>query len=249
MADYTKLNTQGATTTATAVGYDAGLRSYMVRIYKYMCVALVLTGGIAFFAGTSPEFLSMMVTQVDGGYKPSGLFYLVALAPLAPWAVYFFNHGRLSYQATHAVFWSYAALMGLSLFSIFLLYTGESITRVFFITSAVFGGMALYGYTTKRDLTSIGNFLIMGMWGVFIALLVNTFLLKSGPLDYALSILMVVIFTGITAYINQQLKQAYYQVSGNTDAEGKAAVFGAMTLYITFINLFVSLLRLFGDRR
>jgi len=246
MTDYTNLNPQGAT---TAVGFDSGLRSYMVRIYKYMCLALIMTGTIAYFAGTSPDFVNMMVTQVNGAYKPSGLFYLVAFAPMAPWAVYFFSRGRLSYPATQAVFWSYAALMGLSLFSIFMLYTGASITRVFFITSAVFGGMSLYGYTTKKDLTGMGHFLIMGMWGVFIALIVNAFLLHSGPMDYALSILMVVIFTGITAYMNQQLKQVYFQVAGNADAEGKAAVMGAMTLYITFINLFMSLLRLFGDRR
>jgi FtsH-binding integral membrane protein len=244
MVDYTKMNLG----TAADVGFDVGLRSYMVRIYKYMCVALILTGAIAYAAGTSPEFIQMMFTQVDGVLKPSGLFYVVAFAPLAPWLVYFFSHGRLSYPATHAVFWSYAALMGLSLFSIFIVYTGESITRVFFITSAVFGGMSLFGYTTKKDLTGVGSFLIMGMWGLFIAFIVNMFL-KSAAFDYALSIIAVIIFTGLVAYMNQQLKQIYFQVAGNADAEGKAAVFGAMTLYITFINLFISLLRLFGDRR
>ena len=244
MKDFTKLNVQGQAST----NVDMGLRTYMLRIYKYMCLALVLTGGIAYFAGTSPEFLNMMVTQSEAGIKPTGLFYVVALAPLLPWAVYFFSRGRMSYQATHMVFWSYAALLGLSLFTIFLMYTGESIIRVFFISSAVFGGMSLYGYTTKRDLSGVGSFLIMGMWGLIIASLVNMFL-QSSALYFALSFAGVAIFTGLTAYMNQQLKQIYYTVAGNAEEEGKAAVTGAMTLYITFINLFLYLLRLFGDRR
>lgn len=246
MKDYTKLNV--ATKTGEVAGFDAGLRSYMVRVYKYMCIALVLTGAIAYFAGTSPEFVGMMVTQKGGAIVPSGLFYVVAFAPMAPWLVYFFSRGRMSYQTTHLVFWSYAALMGLSLFSIFILYTGESITRVFFITSALFGGMALYGYTTKRDLTGVGSFLIMGMWGLVIASLVNLFL-HSAAFDFALSIIAVFIFTGLVAYMNQSLKSIYYSVAGNAVEEGKSAVFGAMTLYITFINLFISLLRIMGNRR
>lgn len=247
MKDFTKLNAR--TGTAEVAGFDAGLRNYMVRVYKYMCMALVLTGVVAYFAGTSQEFLSLMLTQqADGKVAPSGLFYVVAFAPLLPWAVYFFSHGRMSYQTTHMVFWSYAALMGLSMFTIFAMYTGESIVRVFFITSAVFGGMALYGYTTKKDLTAIGSFLIMGMWGLIIASIVNIFL-KSAAFDFALSIIGVVIFTGLVAYMNQQLKSIYYMVAGNPEEEGKQAVFGAMTLYITFINLFITLLRLFGDRR
>ena len=244
MKDYTKLNA-GSQVSANV---DMGLRTYMLRIYKYMCLALVLTGAIAYFAGTSPEFASLMLTQTEAGFQPSGLFYVVAFAPLLPWAVYFFSHGRLSYQATHAVFWSYAALLGLSLFTVFMMYTGESVIRVFFISSAVFGGMALFGYTTKKDLSGVGSFLIMGMWGLVIATLVNMFL-KSAALDFALSFIGVAIFTGLTAYMNQQLKQIYYVVAGNPEEEGKAAVTGAMTLYITFINLFLYLLRFFGDRR
>ena len=244
MKDFTNLNAKSSAST----NVDAGLRTYMLRIYKYMSIALILTGAIAYFAGTSPEFLNMMVVQTGAGIKPTGLFYIVAFAPLAPWAVYFFSHGRLSYQATHAVFWSYAALLGLSLFTVFLMYTGESIVRVFFISSALFGGMSLFGYTTKRDLSGVGSFMIMGMWGLIIASLVNMFL-HSAAMDFALSILGVVIFTGLTAYMNQQLKRIYYSVAGNPEDEGKAAVFGAMTLYITFINLFLYMLRLFGNRK
>ncbi len=244
MKDYTKLNTQ----TGVSANVDTGLRNYMLSIYKYMCLALVLTGSIAYFAGTSPEFISMMFAQTEAGLKPTLLFYAVVFAPLVPWAVYFFSRGGMSLQATHVMFWSYSALMGLSLFTVFMTYTGESITKVFFITSAVFGGMALYGYTTKRNLSGIGSFLIMGMWGLVIATLVNMFL-QSAALDYALSFIGVAIFTGLTAYMNQQLKEMYYVVEGNPEEMGKVAVTGAMTLYITFINLFLYLLRFFGDRR
>lgn len=246
MEDFTKLSTAN-----TAVGFDAGLRSFMVRVYKYMCLALLITGGFAFGAANSEAFLNMVLPVVDsstGARGQSPLFFVIAIAPMAPWAVYFFSGGRLSYQMTHVIFWAYAVLMGLSMFSIFYFYTPGSIVKVFFITAATFGGMALYGYTTKRDLTGVGSFLIMGMWGLLIASVVNIFL-KSAAFDFALSLIGVVVFTGLVAYMNQQLKTIYYSVAGNAQEEGKASVFGAMTLYITFINLFISLLRILGDRR
>lgn len=244
MTDYTKIGAQ----TSTVTGFDAGLRSFMLRIYKYMCLALIVTGVVAFAAGTSESFQHLMVTSQGGVLKPSMIFYAVAFAPMVPWAFYFFNRGRMSYQSTHLVFWSYATLLGLSLSMIFEIYTGASIFRVFLISAAMFGGMSLYGYSTKRDLTAMGSFLIMGMWGLVIAFLVNAFM-HSAALDYALSVIGVGIFTGLVAYMNQQLKQIYFQVAGNQQAEGKAAVFGAMTLYITFMNLFMNLLRLLGNRR
>jgi FtsH-binding integral membrane protein len=145
-------------------------------------------------------------------------------------------------------FWAFAAVMGLSLSSIFLIYTGESIARTFFITAAMFGGMSIYGYSTKRDLTGIGHFLIMGVWGLFIASIVNIFL-KSSALGFAVSAIGVVLFTGLIAYDTQKLKATYYQVVGIGEGVARAAIMGALSLYLDFINLFVSLLRFFGERR
>jgi FtsH-binding integral membrane protein len=154
----------------------------------------------------------------------------------------------LAWALAQMVFWSYAALMGLSLSSLFLLYTGASIARVFFITSAVFGSMSLYGYTTKKDLTAMGSFLMMGLIGIIIASLVNMFL-HSAAIQFAVSVLGVIIFVGLTAYDTQKIKAMYYELGGDNESASKGAIMGALTLYLDFINLFIMLLRFFGDRK
>jgi FtsH-binding integral membrane protein len=169
------------------------------------------------------------------------------LAPLAfvfllSWRIY-----RMSLPGAQAMFWVFAAVMGLSLSSIFLVFTGQSITQVFFVTAAAFGGLSLYGYTTKKDLSGWGSFLIMGVIGIVIAALVNLFL-QSSALQFAISVIGVLVFAGLTAYDTQQIKDNYYQVAGDAMATGKAAIMGALNLYLDFINMFVSMLQLFGNR-
>lgn len=218
---------------------DTGLRSYMQGVFNLMAMGLGLTGIVAFIVAQSPALVHALYV--------SPLKWVVLLAPLG--VVFYLSYSlqRLSQATAQLLFWVYAGLMGLSLGSIFLIYTAESITRVFFITSAMFLSMSLYGYTTKKDLTSLGSFMIMGLFGIVIAGLVNIFLQSSG-LQLALSVLGVIIFTGLTAYDVQRIKDMYYE-SAASDSIGKIAIMGALTLYLDFINLFMSLLRLFGDRR
>jgi FtsH-binding integral membrane protein len=218
---------------------DVGLRSYMQSVFNLMGMGLALTGVVAFVVAQSPDLIHALYM--------TPLKWVVLLAPLGLVLYLSFSVQNLSQSTAQLVFWVYAGLMGLSLGSIFLLYTAESITRVFFITAAMFLAMSLYGYTTKKDLTSMGSFMFMGLIGIVIAGLVNIFL-QSSALQFALSLLGVVIFTGLTAYDVQRIKDMYYQ-SAAGEALGKVAIMGALTLYLDFINLFMSLLRLFGDRR
>lgn len=218
---------------------DVGLRSYMQSVFNLMAMGLALTGLVAFVVAQSPDLIHALYM--------TPLKWVVLLAPLGLVLYLSFSIQNLSQSTAQLVFWVYAGLMGLSLGSIFLLYTAESITRVFFITAAMFLAMSLYGYTTKKDLTSMGSFMFMGLIGIVIAGLVNIFL-QSSALQFALSLLGVVIFTGLTAYDVQRIKDMYYQ-SAAGEALGKVAIMGALTLYLDFINLFMSLLRLFGDRR
>jgi len=228
---------------------DAGLRAYFLKIYNLMASGLAVTGITALFTAKTPALLQLfyMVNETGQVVGMSGLGWLVALSPigLALWMG--FGISRMATSTAQAIFWAFAVLMGLSLSSVFLIYTGESIARVFFITAATFGGMSLYGYTTKRDLTGMGSFLIMGLWGLIIASLVNIFMQSAG-LHFALSVIGVFIFVGLTAYDTQKLKHLYYQVSGS-DMIGKVAILGALNLYMDFINLFLMLLRFMGDRR
>lgn len=234
--DLEKLARSGATSGAGE--YDLGLRQYMLKIYNYMALALALTGFVAYLVSSSPE----LMRTIFG----TPLMYVAIFAPLAVVIYLSVRINKLTLAAAQAWFWIYSFLMGVSMASIFMMYTGASIARCFFITASVFGGMSLFGYTTRRDLTSMGSFLIMGVWGLLIASVVNLFMNSSG-LDFAVSLLSVVIFTGLVAYDTQKLKNIYDQVSG-ADRE-KMAVFGALNLYIDFINIMVSLLRFFGDRR
>ncbi|MEQ1789674.1 MAG: Bax inhibitor-1/YccA family protein [Rickettsiales bacterium] len=232
-----------------AVAYDVGLRAYMLKIYNYMASALALTGVVAMFAANSPAFINALYS-IDNGQVVgmSGFGYLVMFAPLGLVMWLGFGINRLSASAAQGIFWAYATLMGLSLSSIFLVYTGESIARTFFVTAGTFGAMSLYGYTTKKDLTGMGQFLIMGLIGLILAMVVNMFM-QSSALAFATSVIGVLIFVGLTAYDTQKLKNMYYQVAGNSEAMAKASIMGALNLYLDFINIFMYLLRFMGDRK
>ncbi|MDB6060289.1 MAG: ybhL [Verrucomicrobiaceae bacterium] len=228
---------------------DAGLRAYLAKIYSYMAGALVITGVVAMLAANSPAFLNAiyaMQGEAIVGMKPLG--WLVTLAPLGLVLWLSFGMQRMSLAAVQASFWTYAVLMGMSLSVLFIIYTGTSIARIFFITAGLFGSMSLYGYSTKKDLTSWGSFLMMGLVGLIIASVVNIFL-KSSALQFTLSAIGVLVFVGLTAYDTQKLKQLYYQRSEDRETNGKVAIFGALTLYLDFINIFINLLSLFGNRR
>jgi uncharacterized protein len=217
---------------------DAGIASYMSGIYSYMAGGLAATGVVAYFAAASGLYLKIAQTP---------LIWVVLLAPLVMVLFLSFRIQKMSLAAAQVSYWAYAALMGLSIAGIFMLYTGQSISRVFFITAGTFAGMSVYGYTTKKDLTGWRSFLIMGLIGLIVASLVNLFL-KSSALHWALSVIGVIVFVGLTAYDTQKIKQMY--VEGEIgETLGKKTVMGALTLYLDFINLFLMLLRLFGDRR
>ena len=224
----------------------------MLKVYNYMATGVLLTGIVALIS-----FNISVVTDASGAIVSftefgntlffSGFKWLVMLAPLGIVFYMSFGINKMSASKAQTVFWIFAALMGLSLSWILLVYTGKSVARVFFITSATFGAMSLYGYTTKRDLTKLGSFLMMGLIGIIIASLVNIFM-KSSMMYFVISILGVLIFVGLTAYDTQKIKNMYL-VSDSGEVVGKKAVMGALTLYLDFINLFIMLLRLFGQRR
>jgi len=226
------------TAQAAAAGIDVGLRSYMLRVYNYMCIGLALTGAVAFAASTSGELMN----AIHG----TALRWVVMLAPLG--FVFFLSARIHSMKAATAqtMFWVYAGLMGLSLSYIFLAFTGESIVRVFFITAGAFAGLSLYGYTTKKDLSGMGTFLIMGLIGILIASVVNIFVESSG-LHFVISVLGVLIFAGLTAYDTQRIK-AIYAEGDHSETHEKKAIMGALTLYLDFINMFIFMLQFFGNR-
>jgi FtsH-binding integral membrane protein len=227
---------------------DTGLREYMLRIYNYMASGLALTGIIAYASANTPAVLNMMYTVgPSGGVQATGLAWIAMLSPLAFILALSFGINKMKASTAQAVFWGFSAVMGLSLSHIFLSYTGTSITRVFFITAGTFSAMSLYGYTTKKDLTGLGSFLFMGLIGIIIASVVNMFL-QSSAMHFVISVIGVLIFVGLTAYDTQKIKNMYSEIDGSETAS-KKAIMGALTLYLDFINLFMMLLRLFGDRR
>jgi uncharacterized protein len=229
----------GITTPPTFDGrIDIGLRIHMQRVYGYMAGGLVLTGLVAYVATASGFYQNIAST---------GLIWIVMLAPLGFVLALSFGIERMSAGTAAVLFWIYAAIMGLSLGGIFLVYTGTSIARVFFITAATFGAMSLYGYTTKSDLSGFGSFLMMGLIGLVIASLVNIFI-GSSALQFAISIIGVIVFVGLTAYDTQRIKEMYLESDG-AEIAGKKAILGALALYLDFINLFMILLQLFGQRR
>ncbi len=231
---------------------DQGLRSYMLKVYNYMASGVLLTGFIALLlfkmavvSGPNGEIIGL--TSLGNTIYNSGFAWVLMLAPLGVVFYMSFGIAKMSTTKAQTVFWIFAGLMGASLSSIFLAYTGTSITRVFFITSGTFGAMSIYGYTTKKDLTKLGSFLFMGLIGIIIASLVNLFL-KSSMMYFVISIIGVLVFVGLTAYDTQKIKNMYL-ASDSGEMIGKKAVMGALTLYLDFINLFIMLLRLFGQRR
>jgi len=251
MAELNKRYGQGTAAGRTDAGaIDQGLRSYMLRVYNYMASGVAITGVVAYL------IFSMAVEQGAGGLQLTAfgnLMYASAfkwVVIFAPLALVFFISARInsmSLTTAQISFWAFSALMGASISSIFLIYAGESITRVFFITAAAFGALSLWGYTTKRDISAWGSFLFMGLIGIIIASVVNLFI-GSTALQFAVSVIGVLVFAGLTAYDTQQIKEMY---SANDDhtMSGRKAVMGALRLYLDFINLFMMLLSLFGDRR
>jgi len=225
------------------VAIDAGLRAHMIRVYNYMTAGVALTGLVAWLtysaAASNPSLAQAIYT--------GPLMWVLILAPLGLVFWLSFGINRMAAGTALAVFFLYAALLGISLSSILLIYTGTSITRVFFISAATFGALSLWGYTTKRDLSAMGSFMFMGLIGIIIASLVNMFLHSSG-LDWAISIIGVVVFAGLTGWDTQRIKEMYSAQDDGTVA-GRKAVMGALSLYLDFINLFLMMLRLFGDRR
>ena len=221
------------------VGIDVGLRDYMLRVYNYMASGLALTGIVAYVAAYSGFYESIARTP---------LIWLVILAPLGLVMLMSFGVQRMQASTLQLVFWLYAGLMGLSLAMVFLVFTGASVARVFFITAGTFAAMSLYGYTTRRDLSQFGSFLFMGLIGIIIASLVNLFM-HSAAMAFIVSILGVLIFSGLIAYDTQRLKMTYYQLAGNDAGKSVATSYGALRLYLDFINLFQFLLALFGNRR
>jgi uncharacterized protein len=252
MSDFDRNVTARGFASTSAAAMDAGLRAYMLRIYNYMAAGVALTGVVSWLT-----FNAAVVTDTTG--KITGLTSfgqaifggpLTIVLFLGTLGIVFFLSFRINkLQASTALvlFMAYAALLGLMLSTVFLQYTGASITRTFFISAASFGALSLYGYTTQRDLSPIGSFLIMGLFGLILAMVVNIFL-KSTGLDFAISAIGVLIFAGLTAWDTQKIKEMY---SANDDgtASGRKSVMGALTLYLDFINLFLFLLRFMGDRR
>jgi len=248
--DYRAYPTQSATTAAVL---DTGLRAYMLRVYNWMASGLLLTGIVAYaIANTSAMDAFYPVVRTATGrlvHQPTALAYIAMLSPLAFVLVLSFGVNRLSTRTVQVLFWAFCTAMGASLTNIFIVYTGESITRVFFITAATFAATSIYGYTTKTDLTRMGSFLMMGLFGIIIASLVNMFV-GSSALQFAISVIGVIVFVGLTAYDTQRIKGDYvqYAYAEGTELAARRSVFDALGLYLNFINLFMMLLQLLGVR-
>jgi len=245
-------NQQTYTKTADQAAIDEGLRAYMLKVYNYMTTGLLVTGLVAYFFGkasiiTDVKGQIVEFTSVGNLLFNSPLMWVVMLAPLG--FVFYLSAriNNMSVSSAQTTFWIFSGIMGLSLASIFIQFTGSSIARVFFITSGTFAGMSLYGYTTKKDLTKLGGFLIMGLIGIIIASIVNIFV-GSSAMQFAISVIGVLIFIGLTAYDTQKIKNMY--LAGDSESVGsKKALMGALRLYLDFINLFILLMQLFGQRR
>ncbi len=230
----------------SAAMIDEGLRAYMLKVYNLMALGLAITGIAAFVTFQMAVGSDGQLTAFGQAIYFSALKWVVIFAPVALVFFMSFRINSMSVPAAQTTFWVYAALMGLSLSSIFLVYTGSSIVQTFFVTAASFGALSLYGYTTKRDLSAMGSFLIMGLFGLIIASLVNIFL-ASSALEFAISVIGVLIFAGLTAYDTQSIKESYYEADG-AEMAGRKAIMGALQLYLDFINLFLFLLRFLGNR-
>lgn len=256
MADYRE-QLQTRVDTRARADIDEGLRSYMLGIYNYMATALVITAvaamGIANLATTNDPAQSVgslngqMMTALGAAIYTSPLRWVVMLAPLAFVMVISFGINRLSKSAATGIFYAFAAVMGVSISWIFMVYTGASIVQTFFVTAASFGALSLYGYTTKRSLSGMGSFLMMGLFGLIIAMLVNIFM-QSSALMFAINVIGVLIFAGLTAWDTQRLKHTYDTVAGNAELVAKSSIMGALSLYLNFVNMFMFLLSFLGNR-
>jgi uncharacterized protein len=255
MADYDRNAyapyAMGMGRTMSAAQYDQGLRSYMLGIYNHMSIALAISGLVAigaFMMGTTTTAAGRLaLTPFGQAIWVSPLKWVIMLAPLAFMLVLSFRWERMSYGALLGTFYSFAAIMGLSLSSVFVIYKLGSIAQVFFITAAAFGALSLFGYTTKKDLSGMGKFMLMGLFGLIIAGLVNIFM-KSSALQFAINVLGVLVFAGLTAWDTQRLKEEYDVVAGDQTLMQKWSLMGALTLYLNFINMFQILMQLMGVR-
>ena len=251
--DYRTYPRASAATTAAVL--DAGLRAYMLRVYNWMASGLALTGIVAYGIFSIPalhELFYRSGVTASGMVvrdQPTLLAMIAVFAPLAFVLVLSLGVNRLSRSTAQVLYWAFCAAMGASLTSIFVVYTSESIARVFFITAATFAAMSIYGYTTKTDLSRFGSFLMMGLFGIIIAGLVNMFM-RSSALQFAISIIGVVVFVGLTAWDTQRIKADYVQFAyaEGTEQAARRGVYDALSLYLNFINLFMSLLQIMGVR-
>ena len=233
---------------AAAADIDVGLRQYMLRVYNYMASGLALSGLVALLVANNAGIMSLFFQQgASGRVSYTGLGLIAVFAPIGMILAMSFGATRMKSGTLQALYWAFVATMGVSLASVLLLYTGVSVARVFFITAISFGGLSLFGYLTKRDLSGMTTFLMMGMIGLVVASLVNMFL-KSTGLQFVMSAVGVLLFAGLTAYDTQRIKNTYFSVGGGTMAE-HSAIMGAVTLYLDFINLFQFLLYFMGGRR
>jgi FtsH-binding integral membrane protein len=246
MANWQDPRTTGvntATVGVPSVARDAGLRSYMLSVYNYMASGVLLTGIVALLF--APYAGQVLVNATGRGMSPLG--WIVTLSPLAIVFAMSFGMTRMRTATLQILFWAFAALMGLSMSTLFLVYTQVSIAQTFFATAAAYAGLSLWGYTTKRDLSGFGTFLIMGVVGILVAMLINLFL-QSSAMALAISAIGVLLFAGLTAYDTQRIKSLYFYVQG-TEMAGKTVIMGALQLYLDFINMFQFLLMFMGDRR
>ncbi|MEZ5754018.1 MAG: Bax inhibitor-1/YccA family protein [Paracoccaceae bacterium] len=245
MAEYQTIRSVGAG--AQAAQIDAGLRAHMNKVYGLMSVGMLLTGGVAWAVGTSDALLSIFRDPVT--LSPNILGWVVMFAPLLMVFAFGAAINRLSQAGAQLFFYAFAAVMGLSLAWIFKAFTGVSIAQTFLVTAISFAGLSLYGYTTKKDLSGMGTFLMMGLIGLIVASIVNLFL-GSGALAFAISVIGLLIFAGLTAFDTQNIKNTYIQHAAHGDQEwlGKSAIMGALSLYMNFINMFMFLLQFLGNR-
>ncbi len=227
---------------------DEGLRKYMLQVFSYMFIGLSLTGVVAYLGATIPALQNMLFTVDQSGFmQPSGFTWVLLFAQLG---MVFYLSARVMHMPAakaRSLFWVYSGIMGLSLSSVFMVYTGASLYRTFLVSSATFGAMALYGYTTKRNLMTFGSFFLMALIGLIIASVVNIFM-QSSAMHFVISAFGVLLFTGLTAYDAQMIKLIYYE-GDSSEVQGQKAVIGALRLYLDFINLFLFFLRFLGERR
>ncbi|MBT6328307.1 MAG: Bax inhibitor-1/YccA family protein [Kordiimonadaceae bacterium] len=244
MVDYNSRYSTAPTRSAAEI--DEGLRAYMLTVYNYMASALALTGLAAYVTANTPAVLEMFYTMEGGFLAPTMLGYIAMFSPLAFILVINFGINKMQASTVQMIFWAFAVVMGISLSNILLMYTGTSVAKTFFVTAAAFGSLSLYGYTTKKNLTGMGSFLIMGLFGLIIASVVNIFM-QSSAMEFIISVAGVLIFAGLTAYDTQRIKLMYLE-NDHSETHTKKAIMGALSLYLDFINMFLFLLRFMGNR-